>query len=117
MSEEVNAVQDGVPVAPQPQNEDNRPGAYVGSVTGGQSVTNRPMTHGERAVGLAFNPGGNEMVNNVKELYAQIIDILHGLKTSHEMHISPERARHLSIAITDAETAQMRAVKGITWQD
>jgi hypothetical protein len=70
-------------------------------------------TFGMKAVGLSFNPSGDENVNKIKSLYAEIIDLCHALRAD----AAPGKARHLSAAITDAETAQMRAVKGITWQD
>lgn len=69
-------------------------------------------TYGEEAVGADFNPSGNEKVARVKELYAEIIDILHDDRGSNR----DERARHASVAITDAETAQMRAVKALTFK-
>ena len=83
-----------------------------------QTGTPNQMTFGEQAVGLTFNPGGDEIVNKVKELYAQIIDICDDLRTEGpEEKISGERKRLLSVAITEAQTAQMWAVKGITWND
>lgn len=69
------------------------------------------LTFGEKAVGLNFNPGGDEKVNEMKKLYAQIIDLL------NEMRSEPsEKCRLASIAITEAQTAQMWAVKAITWK-
>ena len=44
------------------------------------------QTFGEKAVGLSFNPSGDDAV-----------------------------ARRASVAITEAQTAQMWAVKAITW--
>lgn len=73
----------------------------------------RELTFGEKAVGLTFNPGGEKLVTKVKSLYAQIIDLLDGIRTPDNSGVN----RHASIAITDAETAQMRAVKAITWKD
>lgn len=71
------------------------------------------MTYGEKAVGLTFNPSGDEKVQRVKELYAQIIDLCNELRNE----AGPgEKGRLLSVAITEAQTAQMWAVKGITWQ-
>ena len=52
---------------------------------------------GQKAVGITFNPGGNEDVNQAKSHVAQYIDML-------------------SVAITEAQTSQMWAVKAITWQ-
>lgn len=70
-------------------------------------------TYGEKAVGLTFNPSGDGNVQTVKELYAQIIDLLDTNRAKQE---SPESKRLLSIAITEAQTAQMWAVKGITYK-
>lgn len=73
----------------------------------------RELTFGEKAVGLTFNPSNDPKVQKVKELYAEIIDICNSIRAEAG---HGEKSRHLSVAITDAETAQMRAVKGITYQ-
>lgn len=81
----------------------------------------RPMTYGERAVGITFNPGGDQKVNDVKKLYAQIIDILREIVevepryTEHE--VLSERGDLLQFAIREAQGAQMWAVKGITFKN
>lgn len=75
----------------------------------------RPLTFGEKAVGLTFNPSGNENVIAIKRAYADIIDALDTLRTAAGREGGA--GRHFSVAITDAETAQMRAVKAITWVD
>ena len=77
-----------------------------------ENETNREMTSGEKAVGLTFNPGGHEKVNEVKELYAKVIDLLNNLRADQRN----EQARLLSVAITEAQGAQMWAVKAITWK-
>lgn len=74
----------------------------------------KELTYGEKAVGLTFNPSGDNDVNNVKKLYAEIIDLLNVLKSEAS---SGEHARLYSIAITEAQAAQMWAVKGITWKE
>jgi len=71
----------------------------------------RELTYGEKAVGITFNPGGNEMVNIIKKQYADIIDNLLTLKNADQS----EKNRLISIAITQAQDAQMWAVKAITW--
>lgn len=68
-------------------------------------------TYGEMAVGLSFNPSELEEVAKIKKLYAEIIDLVNDMKARSE----GEAARLLSIAITEAQTAQMRAVKGVTF--
>lgn len=75
------------------------------------SDDDRELTFGEKAVGLTFNPSGDEKVTKLKKLYAEIINILHEDRGKHR----DERARHASVAITDAETGQMRAVKAVTF--
>ena len=79
---------------------------------GGTPIVGREMTYGERAVGITFNPSNDPTVQKVKELYAQIIDVCNELKTSEPGEVN----RLLSIAITEAQTAQMWAVKAITWK-
>lgn len=70
-------------------------------------------TFGAKAVGLNFNPANNQDVQKVKELYAQIIDVCNNLRGEQRN----EKARLFSVAITEAQTAQMWAVKAITWND
>lgn len=71
----------------------------------------REQTYGERAVGLTFNPSGSDIVHKLKDLYAHIIDELNDMKADGEN----ERNRLLAIAITEAQGAQMWAVKAATW--
>jgi hypothetical protein len=80
---------------------------------GEDETVGREMTFGEKAVGLTFNPSGDEKVQKVKELYAQIIDMCNELRTEAGQG---EKGRLLSVAITEAQTAQMWAVKGITFK-
>jgi hypothetical protein len=76
-------------------------------------VPQRELTFGEKAVGLTFNPGGNLAVDTIKRQFADVINELH---QHREETSSPEVKRMLSIAITEAQTAQMWAVKAVTWQ-
>ncbi|MHB8089967.1 MAG: Acb2/Tad1 domain-containing protein, partial [Anaerolineaceae bacterium] len=55
---------------------------------------------------------GDEKVFKIKQLYAEIIDIMNDLKDP----TPSEAGRLASIAITEAQTAQMWAVKAITWK-
>ena len=71
------------------------------------------LTFGERAVGKSFNPSQDPLVDRLKALYAEIISIADVRRRESGF---PEAKRHWSIAITDAETAQMRAVKAATWK-
>lgn len=78
--------------------------------------TGRPLTFGEKAVGLTFNPGNDATVDKLKSLYAQIINVCNDIKTGPDT-ISADKARLLSIAITEAQGAQMWAVKAVTWRE
>lgn len=71
------------------------------------------LTYGQKAVGLTFNPSGDENVQKVKQLYADIIDLVNEMKSP----TPAEKNRLLSIAITEAQSAQMWAVKAFTWKD
>jgi hypothetical protein len=71
----------------------------------------RESTYGAKAVGLSFNPSQNSDVDKIKRLYAEIIDML------AVNHANGEKSRLYHIAITQAQTAQMWAVKAITWRD
>lgn len=70
------------------------------------------QSFGERAVGLSFNPSGDDKVTKVKKLYAEIIDLLHEDRGENR----DERARLASVAITEAQGAQMWAVKAVTFK-
>lgn len=74
----------------------------------------RPMTFGEKAVGLLFNPGGLDDVAKAKAEAATLIDRAHNLRQSSA---SPEVKRMASLAITHAQEAQMWLVKAQTWKD
>lgn len=74
----------------------------------------REMTFGEKAVGLTFNPSNDENVQKVKTAYAAIIDQLNDLKQKAITDNNSEAVRMFSVAITEAQTSQMWAVKAIT---
>ena len=71
------------------------------------------LTYGQKAVGLTFNPSNDQTVQRIKELYAEIIDLLMTIPCGP----TSERTRLVKIAITEAQTAQMWAVKAETWFD
>lgn len=83
--------------------------------TGPQAAPATPseLTFGQKAVGFTFNPGGNRDVHHIKSQYAILIDTLHNYR---EAATNPEVKRQLSVAITEAQTSQMWAVKAVTWQ-
>jgi hypothetical protein len=79
----------------------------------GQVQNECELTFGERAVGLTFNPSGDERVRILKEIAAGFID---ACNDARDDATDPEVKRMYSIAITEAQTAQMWAVKGATWR-
>lgn len=72
------------------------------------------MTFGKRAVGYDFNPSGDDAVAGLKAAAAFFIDLCHNAR---EATTSPEIKRMYSVAITEAQTAQMWAVKAATWRE
>lgn len=78
-----------------------------------ESGERQDLSYGERAVGLAFNPSADASVDRIKSLYAQIIDEMAVLRNTR----GGETPRLASVAITEAQGAQMWAVKAITWRD
>lgn len=77
------------------------------------SETSRELTFGEKAVGLTFNPNSDSRVHICKAEFAIIIDMLNDLRVNTD---DPEVKRMASIAITEAQSSQMWAVKAITWK-
>ncbi|MCA0229876.1 MAG: hypothetical protein LCH91_05390 [Bacteroidetes bacterium] len=75
---------------------------------------NTELTFGQKAVGLTFNPSGDDKVGQIKQTFADAIDQLNNLRNTTT---SGEVKCMCSVAITDAQTAQMWAVKAITWKD
>lgn len=75
--------------------------------------TDPPLSFGDRAVGLSFNPSQDPAVKACKTRYASMIDQLEARRQSAT---DGEVKRLCSIAITEAQTAQMWAVKALTWQ-
>lgn len=75
------------------------------------------LTYGQRAVGLTFNPSGDDRVQRVKGLFAEIIDLCAAERSNGAISMSAEQKRLYSVAITEAQTAQMWAVKALTWRD
>jgi uncharacterized protein (DUF305 family) len=69
-------------------------------------------TFGTKAVGLKFNPSGMSEVDRVKSRFAEAIDMMNDLRSKNT---DPEVKRLCSVAITEAQTAQMWAVKALTW--
>lgn len=76
------------------------------------SENQRSLTFGEKAVGLTFNPSNNPKVEELKKQVAAFIDTCNDLR---ETSTDNEVKRMCAVAITEAQTAQMWAVKAATW--
>lgn len=66
------------------------------------------QTLGQKRVKAEFNPSKNEIVDQIKNKAAELIDLTEQLRVEG---LSGERHRLISIAQTEAETAAMYAVK------
>lgn len=73
------------------------------------------LTFGQKAVGLNFNPSGDDAVANCKQGFANEIDRMNDFRNSEGA--TGEQKRLASIAITELQCAQMWAVKALTWRD
>jgi hypothetical protein len=67
---------------------------------------------GKERVRTGFNPSGNQRVESIKSLTAQLIDICQDMKEAQ--HPSNEAGRLCSLAQTAYEEAAMWAVKAAT---
>ena len=86
--------------------------ADIPQVPSPEPAGNREFTYGEKAVGLHFNPSGSGEVFQCKTAFAAEIDRMH--KLSGEA-TDPEQIRLAMFAIRELQTAQMWAVKALTW--
>lgn len=77
----------------------------------------RELTSGEKAVGLTFNPSGNETVAELKSLFAKAFDIVEGAIPADDGTVETARLRKMrDAALHEIVTAQMWAVKAVTLQ-
>lgn len=80
----------------------------------------RELTFGEKAVGLSFNPGGKEEVNQIKIAAAVLVDVLDHQRTKAKGDGSAvtngEVIAQYTLAIRSIQEGQMWGVKAATWQ-
>ncbi|KFC19382.1 hypothetical protein [Chryseobacterium sp. FH1] len=71
------------------------------------------LTFGQKAVGLNFNPSGDDKVGQVKQTFATLID---NVVNEHE---SPSILKNLfqEMAVKSLVSAQMAVVKFITYSE
>ena len=74
------------------------------------TTTNKVLTLGEQRCNIAFNPSSDDKIGKFKRMMADAIDFC-----NDELQISDdiEAKRCFEEAMTELETAQMYAVKGI----
>ena len=66
---------------------------------------------GQKRVKAEFNPAKNDVVDQIKNKSAELIDLIETMRGDGKAMISGEKARVISIAQTEVETACMYAVK------
>ncbi len=74
------------------------------------NLPQRELTLGEKRCHINFNPSSDDKIGTFKRMMADAIDYCNNELMSTE---DGEAKRCFSIAMTDLETAQMYAVKGI----
>lgn len=74
------------------------------------------MTLGESRVRTRFNPSNNSMVDQIKQLSAEIINLTGSISNGfhHDSQNNSERFRLIELAQTAYEQAAMWAVKAAT---
>lgn len=79
-----------------------------------QSKNQELLSYGQKAVGLNFNPSGDDAVAESKQGFADLIDQMNVLRNE-----SPygEQKRLASVAITECQSAQMWSVKALTYKE
>ena len=86
-----------------------------------ENQTQRGLTFGEKAVGLTFNPSGDEKVNRAKQLMADAIDLLKDVeleKTDNGNKMSSWEANVFRTnAFNKIVDAKMALVQYITWNN
>lgn len=88
-----------------------------GVITKNKMGNGTKMTEGEKAVGLSFNPSGDEKVAKLKSLFAQAFDIVEQSVPADDGTIPTARWRKLrDSALQEIITAQMWTVKVVTYK-
>ena len=86
-----------------------------------ENNTERELSFGEKAVGLTFNPSGDEKVNKAKRLMADALDLLKEVENEKTVNGNVTPTWNSNVFKTNAFNkivdAQMALVKYITWKD
>lgn len=80
--------------------------------------TQRELSFGEKAVGLTFNPSGDEKVHKAKQLMADALDLLKEVEEEKtKIGVTWEANVFRTNAFNKIVDAQMSLVKYITWNN
>ena len=97
-----------------------KPIARLSAKTIMEHQTDRELTFGEIAVGLTFNPSGDEKVNKAKRLMADALDLLQQVELEKSDYGKIKQDWEANVFRTNAFNkvidAQMALVKYITWK-
>lgn len=74
----------------------------------------KEQSHGEKLMGVSFNPSQQLDVRTVKEGFAVMIDYLLAVQKDSN---SPVQRKLIDLAIDGMISDQMMAVKALTWKD
>ena len=77
-----------------------------------ENQVDRELTFGEKAVGLTFNPSGDDKVGQTKKSFANLIDTVNDIPAESYLANTFK-----GMAIRSCVAAQMAVVKFITWKD
>jgi hypothetical protein len=74
------------------------------------------LSIGEKRVRTQFNPSKGEIIQDIKQATAELINLLESFRSSEpkDSTSNPELQRLISIAQTEYENAAMWAVKAVT---
>lgn len=75
----------------------------------------KELTYGQKLVGLTFNPSGDSRVNAIKQSAADMIDNVRDANNAEGVKEGTDAAFLSDYAIQAILTAQMAAVKRVTW--
>ena len=79
--------------------------------------TTRPLTFGEKAVGLTFNHGTGDIFHQIQEAKATCAKAIDQMNALRKTQGNDEYAALCTIAIRSLQLTQMSMVKAITWKD
>ena len=74
-------------------------------------------TLGEKKIGITFEPGNNDILQNANESFARNLNRIEKLRSHGEQARPAEAQRFLSLAQTAVEEAAMWTAKALNYQE